>query len=87
MVSQRDRVVRILGLGGLPEDGVLRKSIGEAFSVYLGDENDHEGLREFCTQLQTRLDVLGLELSDLSPDQLVDLLDGLGAMEDTECAS
>jgi hypothetical protein len=87
MVSKRNRVSRILGIGNLPEDGILRKTAGDNFDLFLGDGPAHASMQGFCLQLNQVLDQLGLELSDLSAEQLTTLLRGLGAMEDSGCAS
>lgn len=80
-------MIRILGVGSHASDGVLRRSSGESFEVVLGDEELHEEMRELCLQLMERLGQLGLELHDLSSEQLTELLVGLGVAEDRGCAS
>ena len=87
MVTKRNRVVRILGIGNLPSDKILRKTQGANFDLFLGDASAHRCMEQFCMQLNQVLGQLGLELGDLSSDQFLSLLQGLGAMEDPGCAS
>lgn len=87
MVTKRNRVVRILGIGNLPGDNILRKTQGDQFDLFLGDASAHTSMQQFCLQLNQILEQLSLELGDLSSDQLLSLLQGLGAMEDPGCAS
>ena len=87
MSSSHERVVRILGVGVSPEDGVTRISKGAQYACLRGSESEHQLLQAFCADLQALLDSLGIELNKLHPDELQALILAHGLHEGRECAS
>jgi len=68
------QIAGILGLGNIPEDGHLRKSEGEFFTLIDGSEDGHEEMLRLCVDLQQALDQRGQQLGDLDKGELIALL-------------
>jgi hypothetical protein len=75
-MSQRSkkRRVRMLGVGLDNEDGHIRITQGENFSVWLGSEATHERLRETCIKINEHLKRRGKDLQDISAREFSDLV-------------
>ena len=70
-----DRVAGILGLAFDADDGHKRITRGKNFLLAGGSEETHGLMRETIVKVTERLDERGLNLVDVSVDQLRDLLD------------
>ena len=71
---QRQKIVRILGLGLDNHDRHIRITRGENFDVYFGSEQTHEQLQETCIKINEKLDRRGKKLDELSRDEFIDLV-------------
>ena len=71
------QVAGILGLGMLPEDGQDRISKGPFFQLFQGSAESHEAMLELCLALQEALDARGMQLQDLTRDELLDVMSEL----------
>ncbi len=67
----------ILGLAFDHEDGHVRTTQGENFSVYLGSEATHEQLRNACLRIKERLRGMGRKLEDLTREEFVAMVAAL----------
>lgn len=76
--NQRDRIVRILGLGLDNEDRHVRITQGKNFTVFLGSENTHERMQETCIRINEQLDRRGKRLEELSREEFIDLVSKAG---------
>ena len=72
-ISER-RVAGLLGLAFDAEDGHKRITRGKNFLLAGGSEQTHGMMRETIIKVNEELDSRGLQLGDVSPDELRDLL-------------
>jgi hypothetical protein len=72
-ISKRT-VAGLLGLAFDSEDGHKRITRGNNFLLAGGSEQTHGLMRETIIKVNEELDARGLELADVSPEQLRDLL-------------
>ena len=68
------RVAGLLGLAFDAEDGHKRITRGNNFLLAGGSEETHVFMRETILKVNEQLDARGLELADVTPDQLRELL-------------
>jgi len=68
------RVAGLLGLAFDADDGHKRITRGNNFLLAGGSEQTHGFMRETIIKVNEKLDQRGLDLSDVSPEQLRDLL-------------
>jgi hypothetical protein len=68
------RVAGLLGLAFDAEDGHKRITRGKNFLLAGGSEQTHVVMRETIIKVNEELDARGLDLADVSPEQLRDLL-------------
>jgi hypothetical protein len=72
-ISER-RVAGLLGLAFDAEDGHKRITRGNNFLLAGGSEETHGLMRETIIKVNEELDARGLNLADVSPDELRDML-------------
>jgi hypothetical protein len=72
-ISQR-RVAGLLGLAFDADDGHKRITRGPNFLLAGGSDRTHGLMRDTIIRVNDELDARGLDLSDVSPEQLRDLL-------------
>jgi hypothetical protein len=72
-ISER-RVAGLLGLAFDAHDGHKRITRGKDFLLAGGSEQTHGMMRETIIKVNEELDARGLQLRDVSPEQLRDLL-------------
>lgn len=65
---------RLIGVGLDNQDGHVRVTQGNNFSLYMGSESTHEHMQELCIKLNEKLDRRGKSLGELSRNELTDLL-------------
>ena len=68
------RVAALLGLAFDAKDGHKRITRGPNFFLAGGSEETHSMMRDTIIKVNEELDVRGLELGDVSADELRDLL-------------
>jgi hypothetical protein len=68
------RVAGLLGLAFDAEDGHKRITRGKNFLLAGGSEETHGLMRETIIKVNEELDARGIELADVTPDQLRDML-------------
>ena len=73
-LPQKRTVAALLGLAFDANDGHSRITRGPNFLLAGGSEETHGLLRETILRVNARLDERGLELADVSADELRDLL-------------
>ena len=69
------RIRRILAVGGPSGDGIRRLTRGDRFTCVSGSEEEHEQLTRFCLELSEWLERLGLDLDQLTEEELRRLLE------------
>jgi hypothetical protein len=69
------RVAGLLGLAFDAEDGHKRITRGKNFLLAGGSDETHGMMRETIIKVTEKLDSRGLNLADVSPEQLRDMLD------------
>jgi hypothetical protein len=72
-LSER-RVAALLGLAFDAKDGHKRITRGPNFFLAGGSEETHGVMRDTIVRVNDQLDARGLELADVTPDELRDLL-------------
>ena len=72
-ISER-RVAGLLGLAFDNEDGHKRITRGKNFLLAGGSEQTHGMMRDTIIKVNEELDSRGLQLGDVSPEELRDLL-------------
>jgi len=80
MAKQRKRsaVAHLVGLGLDNEDGHVRVTRGENFSIFSGSEETHERMQHTCIKLNEKLARRGKQLADISRTEFRDLLADIG---------
>jgi hypothetical protein len=68
------KIAALLGLAFDASDGHTRITRGQNFFLAGGSDETHGRMRETIIKVNERLDERGLDLADVSPDQLRDLL-------------
>ena len=76
MAKQRKRpaVAHLVGLGLDNEDGHVRVTRGENFSIFSGSEETHERMQYTCIKLNEKLAGKGKQLAEISRTEFRDLL-------------
>ena len=72
-ISER-RVAGLLGLAFDAEDGHKRITRGENFLLAGGSEETHGVMRDTILDVNQQLDARGINLADVSPDELRDMI-------------
>jgi len=73
-ISNERRVAALLGLAFDADDGHKRITRGPNFLLAGGSEQTHGLMRETIVKVNEELDARGLNLADVSPEQLRNLL-------------
>jgi hypothetical protein len=68
------RIAGLLGLAFDAKDGHKRITRGNNFLLAGGSEETHVLMRETIIKVNEQLDARGMELADVTPDELRDLL-------------
>jgi hypothetical protein len=71
----KQRVAGLLGLAFDADDGHKRITRGKNFLLAGGSEQTHGHMRDTIVKVTEELDHRGLELSDVSVDELRDMID------------
>ena len=71
--EKKKRVVRLIGVAFDAEDGHVRITRGEHFDLFMGSEGCHEFMRGQMLRLEEKIRNRGCSLSDLTPDEVMDL--------------
>jgi|tagenome__1003787_1003787.scaffolds.fasta_scaffold16352710_1 hypothetical protein len=71
---EQRRVAGLLGLAFDADDGHKRITRGKNFLLAGGSDQTHGVMRETILKVNEELDARGLDLADVSPDELRDLL-------------
>lgn len=71
----RRRVAGLLGLAFDADDGQTRITRGKQFFLAGGSEDSHDRMRETVVKVTEKLDQRGQQLTDVSVQQLCDLLE------------
>ena len=71
---KRSKVAHLIGLGLDNEDGHVRVTQGENFSIFDGSEETHERMQRTCIKLNEKLARKGKQLADVSQTEFRDLL-------------
>ena len=74
-INHERRVAGLLGLAFDAEDGHKRITRGDNFLLFGGSEETHGMLRETVIKVNEKLDERGMDLADVSVDQLRELID------------
>ncbi len=69
------RVAGLLGLAFDAQDGHKRITRGDNFLLFGGSEETHGMLRETVIKVNEKLDQRGVDLADVSAEQLRELID------------
>lgn len=72
--NEREQMAGIIGLGNDPDDGHVRLTRGERFSVLLGSEYTHERMQTTCIRIDDLLKQRGKRLEDLTRDEFIELI-------------
>ena len=70
----RRKIIRLLGVGFDADDGHVRITSGDKFDVVMGSNESHEYITELIMKIEEELDVQGLDLDELSPEQLGEIV-------------
>ena len=74
-INPERRVAGLLGLAFDAEDGHKRITRGDNFMLFGGSEETHGMLRETVIKVNEKLDQRGVDLADVSAEELRDLID------------
>ena len=68
----------MLGVGFDADDGHVRITTGDKFDVIMGSDESHEYITKLITKIEKELDAQGLNLDELSPEKLGEIVKLLG---------
>lgn len=71
----RKKIIRLLGVGFDNEDGHIRITQGENYDVMMGSAESHEYMQQLIEKIEQRVFELGKTLEEISPDELVGLVE------------
>jgi len=71
------RVVGLLGVGFDSEGGHIRITQADEYQVLMGSGETHEALQKICMQVEEKLKEAGRPLSDYSPEEFMELVQGM----------
>jgi len=74
----RKKIIRLLGVGFDADDGHVRITTGDKFDVIMGSDESHEYITKLITKIEKELDAQGLNLDELSPEKLGEIVKGIG---------
>ncbi len=74
-INPERRVAGLLGLAFDAEDGHKRITRGDNFMLFGGSEETHGMLRETVIKVNEKLDQRGVDLADVSAEELRHLID------------
>lgn len=78
MKAKSKRKAHLLGLGLDNQDGHVRITKGENFTILSGSDATHERMQEICIKANEKLQRRGRKLEELSRSEITDLLHGAG---------
>ena len=73
----RKKIIRLLGVGFDAEDGHVRITAGDKFDVIMGSDESHEYITKLIMKIEVELEAQGLNLDELSPEQLGEIVKGI----------
>ena len=71
------RVVGLLGVGFDSEGGQIRITQADKYRVLMGSGETHEALQKICLRIDEVVKASGRELSDYSPEEFMELVQGM----------
>lgn len=71
------RVVGLLGVGFDRADGQIRITQADEYRVLMGSGETHEELQKICRRIDESINASGRPLSDYSPEEFMELVQGL----------
>jgi hypothetical protein len=71
------KIIRLLGVGFDTDDGHVRITTGDKFDVLMGSSESHVYITELIRKIEEELDVRGLDLDELSPNELCEVVKNL----------
>ena len=72
--GMRKKIIRLLGVGFDADDGHVRITTGDKFDVIMGSDESHEYITKLITKIEKELDAQGLNLDELSPEKLGEIV-------------
>lgn len=76
-LQNRKKIVRLLGVGFDAEDGHVRITNGEKYDVLLGSDESHEYISALIARIEGELEMRGLKLDELDPQDLGEIVRSL----------
>ena len=74
----RKKIIRLLGVGFDTDDGHVRITSGDKFDVVMGSDESHEYITTLIMKIEKEMEAQGLDLDDLSPEKLNEIVQTLG---------
>ena len=71
------KIIRLLGVGFDADDGHLRMTTADKFDVVMGSDESHEYITQLIMKIEAELDAQGLNLDELSPEVLSEIVKSL----------
>lgn len=75
--AEQSRVVGLLGVGFDTEDGQIRITEADDYGVLMGSGETHTALQGICRRIDEAVKASGRSLSDYTPDEFMELVQGL----------
>lgn len=67
----------MLGVGFDSEGGQIRITQADEYRVLMGSGETHEALQKICLRIDKAVKATGRELSDYSPEEFMELVQGM----------
>ncbi|HMP90199.1 MAG TPA: hypothetical protein PJ991_08350 [Kiritimatiellia bacterium] len=73
MSEQRERIAKIIGIGGASNDGHVRITRGDRYHLVQGSEQSHDAMIIWCEEINRRLSSMNKSIDDLSVEEFMTL--------------
>jgi hypothetical protein len=73
----QSRVVGLLGVGFDTQDGKIRITQADEYGVLMGSGETHKELQDICRRIDESIKSSGRVLSDYTPEEFMELVQGL----------
>ncbi len=71
------KIIRLLGVGFDADDGHIRVTNADKYDVLMGSDESHEYITQLIGKIEAELEKRGLNLDDLNPDELSEIVKSL----------
>lgn len=75
--GNKKKIVRLLGVGFDADDGHIRITNDKNHDVLMGSDESHDYLQKLLSKIEDALEIRGLNLDDLSPEEFTKFVESI----------